>query len=343
MHWSFLVTNLPAVGANYPIAQVMTTLHTSINQQLPGMDPRQISIVTFSRTCSTRIPRPLTNTRIGASRIIRPLKHQPSGLELFLSLTNRFTDKREYQTNMFVTQIDVGAYSNWLGTNTFILNKFNNVSFPTILYVADRRNIGTNKLAVVCLVNGARLPFNNDLGFSVATPNPLYVKGNYNVTADGVHYAYLPGSTTNNQYCTVPAGLFCDAITILSSAFNDNASSNTIGTASVSNTVNAAVIAGNVPSTDTTDTTFSGGAHNFLRLQEYWSSSTLVLNTSLVCLFGSQLATNQFRNPVGWNGVHNPYYKPPTRQWSFDPNFLNPAQQPPGTPIYTLSFPGLSP
>ena len=136
--------------------------------------------------------------------------------------------------------------SNWLGTNTFILKKFNSATFPIILYVADQRNIGTNKLAVVRLVNGAQLPFNNDLGFSVATPNPLYVKGNYNVTADGVHYAYLPGFTTTSGSC-VPAAPLCDAITILSSAFTDKTSSNTVGTASVSNTVNAAIVAGNVP------------------------------------------------------------------------------------------------
>ena len=89
--------------------------------------------------------------------------------------------------------------------------------------------------------------------------------------------------------------LLCDAITILSSAFTDKTSSNTVGTASVSNTVNAAIVAGNVPSTGTSSTNFSGGIQNFLRLQEDWSESTLVLNTSLVCLYGSQMATNQFQ------------------------------------------------
>ena len=193
----------------------------------------------------------------------------------FLSLTNKFTDKREYQTNMFVTQIDVGAYANWLGTNAAIASKFNGNTYPTILYVADWRYaiISSYKLAVVRLVNGATLPHNGGLGFSVATPNPLYVKGNYNITADGVHFAYSPGSTTNNS-CCVPAALMCDAITILSSAFNDSTSANTIGTASASNTVNAAIITGNVPSTGTNETTFSGGVHNLMRLQENWTVLT---------------------------------------------------------------------
>ena len=202
---------------------------------------------------------------------------------------------------MFVTQIDVGAYSNWLATTYQVTNKFNSGTLPTILYVADQRNIGTNKLSVVRLVNGPRLPYNNGRGFSVATLNPLYVKGNYNVTADGVHYALIPDSTTNAG-TTVPAALLCDAITILSANFNDSTSKTTTGNATVSNVVNAAVITGNVPTTGTNATTFSGGVHNLMRLQEDWSNnSVLVLNTSIVVLFASQMATNQFRNPIGWS------------------------------------------
>jgi hypothetical protein len=332
-HVQILVSNLPPVSTNYPIAQVTMVFQTSVNGNLPGMDIYSnyfTYIYTNIYYTNTTPPYKYTNwcfTNYSCSSTT-----QPSGLELFLSLTNRFTDMRQYQTNMFVTQIDVGAYSNWLGTNSFILSKFNSATLPTILYVADRRSIGTNKLAVVRLVDGARLPYNNHIGFTVGTPNPLYVKGNYNVTADGVDFAYTPNSTTNNPNCTVPAALLCDAITVLSSSFTDNTSSNTVGTASVSNTVNAAVITGNVPSTDTTATGFSGGVHNLMRLQENWSSSTLVLNTSIVVLWASNMATNQFRNPTGWSGVINPYYSPPTRQWGFDPNFYNPALQPPGIP-----------
>ena len=62
----------------------------------------------------------------------------------------------------------------------------------------------------------------------------------------------------------------------------------------------------------------------------------LVLNTSIVVLYASQMATNQFRNPIGWTtptpAPVNPYYKPPTRRWGFDPNFYDPAKQPPGVP-----------
>jgi hypothetical protein len=260
---------------------------------------------------------------------------QPKGIENFLSVTNKFTDIREYQTNMFVTQIDVGAYANWITTNPIVLGlgKFSAQYPPTIMYVADLRYLGTNKLSVVRLANANKLPINNNRGWSVATLNPLYIKGNYNITADGTHFATKPDQTTNANTC-VPAALLCDAITILSSSFNDatSPSSRPAGAAG-SNTVNAAVITGNVPSTDVTATTFSGGVHNLMRLQEDWGGNYVIFNTSIVVLFASQMATNQFRNPVGWSPAPiNPYYTAPTRLWGFDPNFYDPAKQPPGIP-----------
>ena len=317
-----IVTNSPSLPSRTDPA-VYLALQTSYNGNVPGADPAK-AIYFIDPASPDNL---LTN----------PAVQLP-----FLSLTNKFTDKREYQTNMFVTQIDVRAYTNWLGTNANVASKFSNYTCPTILYVADQRNIGTNKLSVVRLVNGATLPYNGGLGFSVATPNPLYVKGNYNVTADGIHFAYTLRSTITNGSC-VPAALLCDAITILSSSFNDSTSAGAAQNACAdttvgSTTVNAAIVTGNVPSTGTTANTFSGGVHNLMRMQEDWGngSDNLILNTSIVVLYASQMATNQFRNPIGWNGVLNPYYTPPHRLWGYDPNFFDPAKLPPGTPVYTL-------
>jgi hypothetical protein len=324
-HVLIIVTNQPSVsGTNIP--WVTLILQNSVNLMIPGADPNK-GKYTYIYTNNV-----FTNFTVAPSL-------QPNGIEYFLSVTNKFTDIREYQSNMFVAQINVGAYAAWVVTNRFCAGKFSSVSPPTILYVADRRNIGTNKLSVVRLVNGNQLPNNSGLGFTVGTQNPLYVKGNYNITADGVHFAYLPRSTTNNGSC-VPAALMCDAITILSSSFNDATSPNSRPAAAApSNTVNAAIITGNVPSTDVTTTTFSGGVQNLIRLQEDWDggSKYVILNTSLVRLFSSQMATNQFRNPVGWSPAPiSPYYTAPTRLWGLDPNFYNIYKQPPGIPIYTL-------
>jgi hypothetical protein len=68
--------------------------------------------------------------------------------------------------------------------------------------------------------------------------------------------------------------------------------------------------------------------HNLPRLLEDWNSPstrTLWLNTSIMNLFNSKIATHQFVNP-------GTYYDPPTRKFSYDLNFLDPAKQPPGVP-----------
>ena len=190
----------------------------------------------------------------------------------FLSLTNRFYDMRENSTNL-TTQIDVGQYAQWL-TNSLgpVVAKFppsGAYGYPTILFVADnRRTNGANKLAVVRLTNGIAPPSNGGLGFSVATPNPLYVWGNYNCT----NPAYL--GTTNTSASTLCA-FFCDALTVLSTNWSDSNSlhnsfstSSGLWAASPTNTVNAAIVAGIVPSTGTDQFHFSGGVHNFPRLLE---------------------------------------------------------------------------
>jgi hypothetical protein len=332
-HVMILVTNWTGFGTNRP-TQITIVLQNSVNGLPPVRDPAKLS---FTFIVTNSVPASMSVMYTNA----------PYGIGTFLTITNTFTDKREYQTNMFVTQIDIGAYAAWLETNGYVVGdvgagitgKFGSSSPATILYVADWRGVGeANKLAVVRLINGARLPNNGGRGFSVATRNPLYVKGDYNVTADGIHFAYFPDSTTNIGSC-VPAALMCDAITILSANFNDKTSgSTTVG--AVDQTLNAAIITGNVPSTGTTTTTFSGGVHNLMRLLEDWNGDSLTLNTSIVVLYASQMATNQFRNPIGWTSPGpppvNPYYKPPMRQWSFDPNFYDPAKLPPGTPAYAL-------
>jgi len=270
--------------------------------QVPGADPSPIVLT-------------LTNTP-GWSTNTFP----------FLVLTNTFVDQRELSKTNLTTQIDVGQYAKWLSTNNAIVNtstgKFPVVSgtYPTILFVADNRTNSPTQLTVVRLTNGIAPPTGGGLGFSVATPNPLYVWGNYNQT----NAAFLSSSNTTSG--TVPCALMSDSLTVLSSAWKDSQSSGSLALRNaVDTTVNAAIITGVVPSTGTTSTTFSGGVHNLPRLLESWSSANLWLNTSIVNLYNSKRATNRFVNP-------GTYYNPPTRHFSFDLNFMNPAKQPPGVP-----------
>jgi len=300
-----VVTNSPAGGS----PRVFLTLQTAYNGSLPGADP-------------VKFPYDMTNV---TESLLKTNVNNLTQIALpFLSLTNTFDDQRQNQSSQFVTQIDVNQLNSWMTTNPIVTGKFTGNTYPTILYVADRRNLNTTKQAVVRLVNAAKLPYNNGLGFTVATQNPLYVKGNYNVTINSNTYAMGLGATTNGS--SVPAALLSDAITILSPNWQDSQSSSGYsGRGAADMTFNAALVTGNMPSTGTTASTFSGGVHNLTRFLENWSNKNLTLNTSIVCLFSSQMATNQFQMP----GV---YYTPPNRNWGFDQTYYSPNKQPPGVP-----------
>ena len=278
------------------------------NQSVPGADPAPSNIV-VSYNATNQNP---TNFA-GLSRNFP-----------FLSITNSFTDQREQDKTVLVTQIDLGEYAQWIRTNPTVQAKLPAGSglYPTILYVTDNRTNTAAQMTAVRLTNGIAPPVNGGLGFTLATRNPLYVIGNYNCT----NAAYLG---TTNTSATVPCAFISDALTILSQNWADALSSGSYASRQATNTtINAAILTGNVPSTGATSTTFSGGVHNLPRLLEDWQSpftSQLTLNTSLVNLYASTTATTQFESP----GV---YYLPPNRLFSFDPNFNNPAKQPPGTP-----------
>lgn len=305
-----LVTNTYGSSSNLTVT---LRAQTSINGALPGYDPTPTVFL------YTNIPVNLINSNLP-----------------FLTLTNRTYDRREKKTNLF-TQIDIGRFDNWVTTNTAVQTKLPaaDAQYPTILFVADRRSVATGQLASVRVMNAAKLPYNGGIGFSVATPNPLYVWGNYNT------YTNSGGSTSASTYntaFTAPSALFSDALTILSTNWADSDGYQTYSSGGIFQaadmTINAAIVTGTMPSTDRTATGFSGGVHNLPRLLEDWSSRNLWLNTSILRLWNSNKATNQFRNPAGFSPAPvNPYYNPPTRRYNFDLNFLNPAKVPPGIPV----------
>ncbi|NOS70037.1 MAG: hypothetical protein HOP33_08910 [Verrucomicrobia bacterium] len=245
----------------------------------------------------------------------------------FLSITNQFKERREGTKSNYLTQIDVKRYNEWLLSDSNIATKFaTSGKYPNIAYVADNRTPSSTVLYSVRLTNGVAIPTNGTTGFTLATPNPLYVWDNYNCPISA-------NLGTTNTAGTQPASFACDAFTVLSRNWSDSASYGSYGSQAnaISTTVNACMITGVVPSTGITTSTFSGGVHNLPRLLENWSSSgvTLTLNTSIVCLFNSTMATNKFI----WPGTT---YNPPSRNFNFDPNLANIARQPPGTPMLSV-------
>jgi hypothetical protein len=281
---------------------VAMKIQASINYQVPGADPAPIWWPTNG-----------------------PSDNTPSALATnfpFLSTTNTFTDQRENKT-VLTTQIDVGKYGQWITTNRSVLSKFpaGSGTYPTILFVADNRTTNSSQITGVRLTNGIAPPVNGGLGWTVATPDPLYVLGNYNCT----NSSYLG---TTNTTASLPCALMSDALTILSGSWKDNLSGSSYTSRSASDTtIDAAILTGIVPSTGSSASQFSGGVHNLPRLLEDWNSPTriLTLNTSIMNLFNSKIATHPFVNP-------GTYYDPPTRHFSYDLNFLDPAKQPPGVP-----------
>jgi len=170
-----------------------------------------------------------------------------------------------------------------------------------IVYVGDTRSGGSIQQAAVRLVNGATLP---NAGLTVATLNPIYIKGDYN-SAVGA-----------------PAAIFADAINVLSSSWNDSNSNGALSSRKATATaINAAFFSGIVP---TTTGQYSGGVENFPRFLEDWSGGvTLTYTGSMVIMFDSEIALGKWSKSS---------YSPPVRNWSFDTQFLDSTKLPPGTP-----------
>lgn len=210
---------------------------------------------------------------------------------------------------MQVSQVDVGKLKTWSETNS-LLRTLLGRDLAT-LFIADQRTQTSSTKQGIRLVNGQTLP---SLGLTLATPDPLYVQGHFNVP--NAHIG------TTNTSLTKPASLMADAITVLSTAWNDSNSSKSLSNRSAANTtVNAAFMAGIVPSNGVR---YSGGVENFPRFLEGWGGKKLTYNGSMVVMFPSAYATA----PWGSSDV----YGAPNRDWYFDPNFMDGAKLPPGTP-----------
>ena len=226
----------------------------------------------------------------------------------FVNTNVSFYNKREVKT-IKTTEIDVAILKAWSQTNVTLQSVLGRE--VRSIYVADMRTQSGSTEAGVRVKNGQTLP---PLGLTVATPNPLYVKGHYNAPA-----AFLG---TTNTSTSLPASLVGDSVTILSSSWNDANGGSDISSRTAGNTtVSAAMLGGIVPSGGGN---YSGGVENFPRFLENWGGKTLAYNGSMVVMFYSKTAI------APWGG--NDVYSPPDRQWTFDLNFLDATRLPPGTP-----------
>jgi hypothetical protein len=227
----------------------------------------------------------------------------------WLNTNVSFYNKREGKT-VQATQIDVAKLISWSATNTAI--RPYQLRDVDSIYVADERTQTASTEPGLRLVNGAVLP---SRGLTVASPDPVYVLGDYNAPSA------VRGTT--NTLSTKPASIVGDAVTILSPAWSDaNSSAGIASRVAANTTVNAAIIAGIVPSNGTS---YSGGVENLPRFLENWAGKMFTYNGSMVMMYPSKFAR------AAWGG--NDVYSPPNRNWAFDRNFLDATKLPPGTPM----------
>jgi hypothetical protein len=239
----------------------------------------------------------------------------PANSGNFLKYTNAFYNKRENKT-VRVVDIDIGNLKTWSENNTTLRPALDNQDV-SLIYVNDQRTFSSSEEGGVRVYNGKQLP---SRGLTVATPDPVYVQGDYN-TKDSTGTS--SGANTTH---TKPAALIGDAITVLSSAWSDANSTKDLGSRNATGTtVNAAFLAGIVQSANCD---YSGGVENFPRFLEDWGSDTFTYNGSMVVLYESKFAKGLWQGTGSSIGIYNP----PNRSWAFDLNFRDPTKLPPGTP-----------
>lgn len=299
--------NTPAAVREVINIPPSTELMTSAMGQQRYYNKAELLILVSNATVTVKVKTPFDAT---------PVTIPWTNASYFINTNASFTDQRENKT-MKSTELDITKYRTWAATNSHVASKLGAGNAPNILYVADDRTVTSSQKTAVRLINGQTLP---SRGLTLATVNPLYVKGHFNCT----NAAHLG---TTNTTSSRPASLIADALSIQSGAWSDAASSSSYTSREPTDTtVNAALLAGMVYSAGSTGTSpMSGGVVNFPRLLEAWGGQTLTLNGSLVNLFNSARATAPFQNP----GV---YYSAPNRNFNFDANYLDVTKQPPGTP-----------
>jgi hypothetical protein len=198
-----------------------------------------------------------------------------------------------------------------------------------------RQNIVTGARHVLKLVDGSlgNVPMAPTIppsgGFTVASENPVYIQGDYNSNAGDTAWATPPVDVPH-----AAASIIADSVSLLSNQWTDqNDMANPLnlgGRVPVATYFRTAIAAGktmNFPQVGAgPDFGTDGGVHNFLRLLENWGGVGLFYRGSLVSLYYAEYNTGTFK-------CCNEVYGAPVRNFSFDTDFQNPQNLPPGTPM----------
>lgn len=278
-------TNGSIPGSLY--ANLVTNLTTASNSY-PNFPGSYVPPVTTNTTVTTTSSHPSSGSYIGS-----------------ITTNNGSPKTYTYYKIVGYTYYTISSYSYHTVTSATSTNTSYATNWPI-----------TSQPGIV-LSNGAVLP---PQGLSLATPDPAYIIGNWNIKTNFTGSS--DAGTADTSY-THPSAIYADAITVLSGSWNPaNSTAALTSRIATNDTVNSAFLTGNVPSNGVD---YSGGVENFPRFLENWSGKTFWYNGSMVAMFASRIAT------APWPGTGT-VYNPPTRTWAFDNNFNNPNKQPPLTP-----------
>ncbi len=237
--------------------------------------------------------------------------------------------------------LGLGFYNGAANINVGIIAAApNNPYLPRIAscLTTGRKNWVSGARHVLKLVDGALgnvpLKTDNTGGFTVASENPVYVRGNYNSSAADPTWG--GGADVAGHAATA---VIADSVMPLSNNWSDLNSfafpttHNTIVQRTATTTYYRLAIAGGKnmnfpkPAFGANDYGTDGGTHNFLRYLEDWGGKTLNYKGSLVSLYYATYNTGVYK-------CCTTVYSPPTRNYSFDADFALPAGLPPGTPLF---------
>lgn len=302
----------------------ITTLPTS---QLPASGATMtgttmlISLGTGASIATTSNSTAFINALVTSATAAISKKLATSGSSV-LSGSSHLYDSRE-GTLVNVVDIDVAKLQAAIASYV--------TGFSNIIYICDTSSNG--KLNVIRLLNGSTISGSD--GLTIASLNPVYVQGDFNTGGTGNS---VPSNLANSSgsisavtnYATPPTSIVADAITLLSNNWADakSVTSSTVGSglsARIANdtTYNVALLGGYITSSGTawaSGSNYSGGAINYPRFLEDWSSQYCTYHGSMVELFPSKSITK-------WST--GTYYSPPVRHFFFDTQFS--SKSPPGS------------
>ena len=235
-------------------------------------------------------------------------KNKATAINAALSKDQVLQDNREAATVRCVT-LDIAKLKSSVDSGQ--LKNSSGGAFNGVIYVSDTSGSKTLPRAVR-LRNGSALPSG---GLTVVSDNPVYIWGNYNTGTNPPSNSGDPTKPTPTNYNRAYAAVIADSVTVLSDAWSDVNSVLGVTSRKASNTtVNAAVLAGIVPSSNGK---YGGGAENFLRFLEDWSGRTFTYYGSMVQLFNSEQAIGTWgKANVYVDGTRHIYYDTNFTQWS---------------------------